>query len=78
MLPLFRLSSNGKINLQINFLRSKNLHKQVLQDMIIKLESNFLRDYDDIEYFLFEQSHDYQHIEESPMQDFEEVLHGNG
>ncbi len=50
MLPLFRLSSNGKINLQINFLRSKNLHKQVLQDMIIKLESNFLRDYDEESY----------------------------
>ena len=50
MLPLFRLSSNGKINVQINFLRSKNLHKQVLQDMIIKLESNFLRDYDEESY----------------------------
>ena len=46
LLPLFRLSSHGKINLQLNFLRSKNLHKQVLQDMIIKFESNFLRDYD--------------------------------
>ncbi|GIS56176.1 MAG: hypothetical protein CM1200mP1_01140 [Candidatus Neomarinimicrobiota bacterium] len=45
LLPLFRLSSNGKINLQLNFLRGKNLHKQVLQDMIIKFESNFLRDF---------------------------------
>ena len=50
ILPLFRLSSNGKINLQINFLRSKNIHKQVLQDIIIKLESNFLRDYDEESY----------------------------
>ena len=46
LLPLFRLSSNGKINLQLNFLRGKNLHKQVLDDMIIKFESNFLREYD--------------------------------
>ena len=46
LLPLFRLSTNGKINFQLNFLRSKNLHKQVLQDMIIKFESIFLRDYD--------------------------------
>ena len=46
LLPLFRLSSNGKINLQLNFLRAKNLHKQVLDDMIIKFESNFLREYD--------------------------------
>ena len=50
VLPLFRLSSNGKINLQINFLRSKNLHKQVLDDMIIKFESNFLREYDEDSY----------------------------
>ena len=34
------------------------------------------KEYTDIEYFLFEQSHDYQHIEESPMQDFQEVLNG--
>ena len=36
------------------------------------------KEYENIEYFLFEQSHDYQHIEENPMKDFEEVLHGNG
>ena len=46
VLPLFRLSSNGKINLQLNFLRGKNLHKQILEDMIVKFESNFLRQYD--------------------------------
>ena len=46
VLPLFRLSSNGKINLQLNFLRGKNLHRQILQDMVVKLESNFLRQYD--------------------------------
>ena len=50
LLPLFRLSSNGKLNLQLNFLRSKNLHKQVLDDMVIKLESNFLREYDEDSY----------------------------
>ena len=50
LLPLFRLSSNGKLNLQLNFLRSKNLHKQVLDDMVIKLESNFLREYDEESY----------------------------
>jgi hypothetical protein len=50
LLPLFRLSSNGKINLQLNFLRSKNLNKQVLNDMIIKFESNFLREYDSESY----------------------------
>jgi hypothetical protein len=46
LLPLFHFSSDGKINLQINFLRSKGLPQQVLRDMIVKLESNFLREYD--------------------------------
>ena len=50
VLPLFRLSSNGKINLQLNFLRGKNLHRQILQDMVVKLESNFLRQYDQESY----------------------------
>ena len=46
MLPLFHMTSNGQLNLQINFLREKELPKQVLRDMIVKLEANFLRDYD--------------------------------
>ncbi len=60
LLPLFRLSSNGKINLQLNFLRSKNLHKQILEDMIVKLESNFLREYDQESY----PSDSYEEIED--------------
>ena len=50
MLPLFHMTSNGQLNLQINFLRDKELPKQVLRDMVVKLEANFLRDYDAIEY----------------------------
>ncbi|NOZ03184.1 MAG: hypothetical protein GXO92_01055 [FCB group bacterium] len=46
LLPLFHFSSDGKINLTINFLRSKGLPTQVLRDMIVKLEANFLREYD--------------------------------
>jgi len=60
LLPLFRLSSNGKMNLQLNFLRSKNLHKQILEDMIVKLESNFLREYDQESY----PSDSYEEIED--------------
>ncbi|MEE8341659.1 MAG: hypothetical protein V3R52_06145 [Candidatus Neomarinimicrobiota bacterium] len=47
LIPLFHLSSDGKINLLINFLRSKDIPKQVIRDIILKLESNFLRDYDE-------------------------------
>jgi len=46
ILPIFHMTSEGQLNLQINFLRSKELPKQVLRDMIVKLESNFLREYD--------------------------------
>ena len=44
--PVFHLSSDGRVNLQINFLRGKDLPKMVLRDMIVKLESNFLMEYD--------------------------------
>ena len=47
MIPLFHLSSDGKINLLINFLRTKDIPKQVIKDLELKLESNFLRDYDE-------------------------------
>ncbi len=47
LIPLFHLSSDGKINLLINFLRSKEIPKQVIRDIVLKLESNFLRDYDE-------------------------------
>ena len=46
MLPLFHMTSNGQLNFQVNFLREKELPKQVLRDMIVKMEANFLRDYD--------------------------------
>ena len=50
MLPLFHMTSNGQLNLQINFLREKELPKQVIRDMMVKLEANFLRDYDEDSY----------------------------
>jgi len=50
VLPIFHLTSDGKINLQINFLRSKGLPQQVIRDLTVKLEANFLKDYDE-EYY---------------------------
>ena len=58
-----------------------NLEKQFVNRHSADAYVNLMiedKEYADIEYFLFEQSHDYQHIEENPMKDFEEVLHGNG
>ena len=44
------MTSTGQLNLQINFLRNKEIPPMVLRDLLIKLESNFLRDYDEEEY----------------------------
>lgn len=46
-LPLFHITSTGQLNLQINFMRSKEIPQMVIRDVVIKLESNFLRDYDE-------------------------------
>ena len=46
VLPLFHMTSDGQMNLQINFLREKELPKQVMRDLVVKMEANFLRDYD--------------------------------
>ncbi len=47
LIPLFHFSSDGKINLLINFLRTKDIPKQVIRDMTLKLEANLMRDYDE-------------------------------
>ena len=44
------MTSNGQLNLQINFMRNKDIPPMVLRDVVLKLESNFIRDYDEIEY----------------------------
>ena len=49
-LPLFHLTSSGQLNLQINFMRSKDIPPMVVRDVVLKLESNFIREYDEVEY----------------------------
>ena len=46
-LPLFHMTSLGQLNLQINFMRSKEIPPMVIRDVVIKMESNFLRDDDE-------------------------------
>jgi len=46
ILPLFHMTSDGQLNMQVNFLREKEIPKIVLRDMLVKMEANFLRDYD--------------------------------
>ena len=49
-LPLFHMTSTGQLNLQINFMRHKEIPPMVIRDIVLKLESNFLRDYNPVEY----------------------------
>ena len=46
LISLFQLTTRGQIKFQINNLRQKGVAKAILRDYLIKLESNFLRDYD--------------------------------
>ena len=75
--PIKKYIVMSKFKGQNNFIQDKQFYNRESADRYVELMVE-AKDYDNLEYFLFEQSHDYQHIEESPMQDFEEVLHGNG
>ena len=75
--PIKKYIVMSKFKNQNNFIQDKQFYNRESADRYVELMVE-AKDYDNLEYFLFEQSHDYQHIEESPMQDFEEVLHGNG
>ena len=50
LISLFQLTTRGQIKFQINNLRQKGVAKAILRDYLIKLESNFLRDYDEQNY----------------------------
>lgn len=65
----------SKFKNQPNFIQDKQFFNRESADKYVELMIE-AKDYDNLEYFLFEQSHDYQHIEESPMEDLQEVLNG--
>ena len=50
MVPLFNLTTNGHIKIQLNYLRSNVSKKEIIRDFQLKLESNFLMDFDEDEY----------------------------
>ena len=49
-LPLFYITTNGKIKFSINLLRSKVNQSEIIRDFQLKLESNFLMDFDSFDY----------------------------
>ena len=50
VLPLFEITTKGQINFLLNALRSKVRKKEILRDYQLKLESNFMIDFDEEEY----------------------------
>ena len=49
-LPLFYITTNGRIKFSINFLRSKVNQSEIIRDFQLKLESSFLMDFDSSDY----------------------------
>ena len=73
--PIKKYIVMSKFKGQNNFIQDKQFYNRESADRYVELMIE-AKEYDSIEYFLFEQSHDYQHIEESPMEDLQEVLNG--
>lgn len=49
-LPIFHITSNGQIKFALNYLRSKVQKKEICRDFQLKLESNFMRYFDEEDY----------------------------
>ena len=50
IVPLFHITTNGQIKFQLNYLRQKVRKKEILRDYQLKLESNFMMDFNEDEY----------------------------
>ena len=46
IIPLFHITTNGQIKFQLNYLRQKVRGKEIIRDYQLKLESNFMMDFD--------------------------------
>ena len=49
-LPLFYITTNGRIKFSINLLRTKVDQSEIIRDFQLKLETNFLMDFDSNDY----------------------------
>ena len=50
LVSLFQITSKAQIKFCVNLLRQKDVPKNIMRDYVIKLESNFIRDYDTVSY----------------------------
>ena len=49
-IPLFYITTQGRIKISINLLRAKVSQPEIIRDFQLKLESNFLMDFDSEDY----------------------------
>ena len=49
-IPLFYITTQGRIKISMNLLRSKVNQQEIIRDFQLKLESNFLMDFDSEDY----------------------------
>lgn len=49
-IPLFYITTQGRMKISINLLRSKVSQPEIIKDFQLKLESNFLMDFDSADY----------------------------
>lgn len=57
LISIFQISSKGYLRLLVNHLREKEVPKPAMNDFVLKLEANFLQDYDE-ENYPFDSFHD--------------------
>ena len=50
LISLFQITTRGQIKFCLNVLRQKDVPKNIMRDFVIKLEANFLRDYDTVNF----------------------------
>ena len=77
MVPLFHLTTKGQIKFQLNYMRTNVAKKEIVRDFQLKLESNFLRDFDEDEYpsDLFHEIDDLFNIKHE-VEKFEDTIQG--
>ena len=50
IIPIFHISTNGRIKFLLNHMRGKVRKHEILRDYTIKLETNFMMDFDEVSY----------------------------
>ena len=77
MVPLFHITTNGQIKFQLNYMRTNIAKKEIVRDFQLKLESNFLMDFDEDEYpfDLFHEIDDLFNIKHE-VEKFEDTIQG--